>query len=340
MKIPEPKKTASGKWRIQLRLGGKSIVVADYDKKKCQAMALAIKYDAIQKASEPENLTLGEAMDKYIELRTPVISPATVRGYKKIRNNCFQELMPVKLKLLTQEKIQRSVNAMSKEKAPKYVANAHGLLSAVFKEYYPDFHLSTVLPAKKKPDINLPGDQDITDIMEAVKGTRIEIPILMALWMGMRVSEIRGATFDCIKDHRLHINKAIVDDEHLRPVEKQTKTYSSDRWVVIPPYIEDLIIALPGDHTGHITEMSANAIKNAFYRLQEKKGLPHFTIHSLRHANAAVMLRLGVPNKYAQERGGWSTDSVLKSVYQYTMQDEMKRIDDSVNDYFEKKRQG
>lgn len=340
MKIPEPKKTAAGKWRIQLRLGGKSIVVSDYDKKKCQARAMAIKYDAIQTASEPSNMTLGEALDKYIELRTPVISPATVRGYKKIRNNCFQELMPVKLKLLTQEKIQKAVNTMSKDKAPKYVANAHGLLSAVLKEYYPDFRLTTVLPSKRKPEMNLPDDKDIADIMDAVKGTRIEVPILMALWMGMRVSEIRGATYDCIKDHRLHINKAIVDDENLKPVEKQTKTYSSDRWVQIPQYVENLIWNLPGDHDGHIITLSANALKNAFYRLQEKKGLSHFTLHSLRHANAAVMLRLGIPNKYAQERGGWSTDSVLKSVYQYTMQDEMKRIDDSVNEYFEKKRQG
>lgn len=337
VKIPEPVKTAAGKWRIQLRLGGKSIVIADYDKKKCKAMAMAIKYNAIQTASEPENMTLGEAMDKYIELRTPVISPATVRGYKKIRNNCFKELMGIRLKALTQEKIQKSVNAMAKDKAPKYVANAHGLLSAVLKEYHPDFRLSTVLPAKKKPEINLPDDQDIADIIAAVKGERIEIPILMALWMGMRVSEIRGSTFDCIKDHRLHINKAIVDDERLRPVEKQTKTYSSDRWVTIPPYIEELIWAIPAG-SNYIVPMTANAIKNAFYRLQEKKGLSHFTLHSLRHANAAVMLRLGVPNKYAQERGGWSTDSVLKSVYQYTMRDEMQRIDTAVNGYFDAKR--
>jgi len=338
MKIPEPKKTAAGKWRIQLRLRGKSIVVSEYDKNKCIAAALAIKHDVIRKEAEPENLTLGEAMDKYIELRTPVISPAIIRGYKKIRKNCFLELMNIKLNAFTQEKIQRSVNEMAKTKAPKYITNAHGLLSAVMKEYNPDFRLGTVLPAKKKPDKIMPDDQDISDIIRAVKGTRIELPVLMALWMGMRVSEIRGATFDCIKDHRLHINKVIIDDENLRPIEKATKTYSSDRWVSIPPYVESLINAIPGDHAGHLTNMSANTIKNAFYRLQEKNSLPHITVHALRHANAAVMLRLGVPNKYAQERGGWSTDSVLKSVYQYTMQDEMKRIDDSVNAYFESKR--
>jgi integrase len=339
MKIPNPKKTAAGKWRIQLRLHGKSVVVSDYDKKKCIALAMAIKYDAVKKENEPANMTLDEAMDKYIELRAPVLSPSTVRGYKKIRRNCFKDLMDIKLKSLTQEKIQRSVNDMAATKAPKYVTNAHGLLSAVLKEYYPDFKLSTALPARNKPRVNVPDDNDIANIIEAIKGSRIEIPILMALWMGMRVSEIRGATYDCIKGHKLHINKAIVEDEQQKPVEKPTKTYSSDRWVSMPQYIESLIDALPGEHDGHIIDMTGDAIRCAFRRLQKKKELPYFTVHSLRHANAAVMLRLGVPNKYAQERGGWSTDNVLKNVYQYTMQDEMKHIDDTVNNYFDSKRQ-
>jgi hypothetical protein len=35
--------------------------------------------------------------------------------------------------------------------------------------------------------------------------------------------------------------------------------------------------------------------------------LPHTRFHDLRHLNAAVMLKLSVPDKYALERGGWST---------------------------------
>jgi integrase len=339
MKIPNPKKTATGKWRIQLRLHGKSVVVSDYDKKKCIALAMAIKYDAVKKENEPANMTLGEAMDKYIESRSGSLSPTTIRSYKEMRKNCYKQIDTIKLNVITQEKIQGFINDLSKTKSPKYVRNVYGLLSAVFREYYPAFRLVTILPQKQKPSINLPNDQDIADIIKAVEGTRIELPVAMALWMGMRVSEIRGATYDCIKGHKLHINKAIVDGESYEPVEKPTKTYSSDRWISIPQYIESLIDALPGEHEGHIVNMSAAAIRNAFYRLQRKNDLPHFTIHSLRHANAAVMLRLGVPNKYAQERGGWATDNVLKTVYQYTMQDEMKHIDDTVNNYFESKRQ-
>ena len=336
MKIPEPTECASGEYRIQLRLNGKSIVVKDYDKNTCIAKALAYKYGVIKKEREPDNMTLSEAMDKYIEARQPPIcSPATIRGYKKIKKMCFTDLMETKLKQLTQKNIQSEVNKMAKTKSPKYVSNAHGLLSSVLKEYRPDFRLATALPSKRKPNINLPNDNDIKNIINAVKGTRTEIPILMALWMGMRLSEIRGATFDCIKDHCLHINKAIVEDENFKPVEKQTKTYSSDRWVRIPQYIEALIDALPEPHEGYIVNMTGCAIRCAFYKIQEKAGLPHCSIHALRHANAAVMLKLNIPNKYAQERGGWSTDNVLKNIYQYTMSEESIKIDASVNAYFE-----
>lgn len=100
--------------------------------------------------------------------------------------------------------------------------------------------------------------------------------------------------------------------------------------------MEKLITDLPYQD-GFIVNMSGAAIRNSFYRLLKKNGIQQFSVHSLRHANAAIMLKLGVPNKYAQERGGWSTDSVLKTVYQYTMQDKMKEVNQSVNAYFEDK---
>ncbi|WP_130848966.1 hypothetical protein [Intestinimonas timonensis] len=47
------------------------------------------------------------------------------------------------------------------------------------------------------------------------------------------------------------------------------------------------------------------------------------------------MLALGVPNKYAQERMGHSTDNMLKTIYQHTMQAEAQQAAEKVNNYFE-----
>ena len=47
------------------------------------------------------------------------------------------------------------------------------------------------------------------------------------------------------------------------------------------------------------------------------------------------MLQLGVPDKYAMERGGWSTTSTLKSVYQHTFSEEREAVNRKINEYFE-----
>ena len=47
------------------------------------------------------------------------------------------------------------------------------------------------------------------------------------------------------------------------------------------------------------------------------------------------MLMLGVPDKYAMERGGWSTPHTLKNVYQHTFSEERKCVDRKINDFFE-----
>lgn len=46
------------------------------------------------------------------------------------------------------------------------------------------------------------------------------------------------------------------------------------------------------------------------------------------------MLFLNIPDKYAMERGGWSTSSTLKNVYQHTFSEERKQVDKKIDDYF------
>ena len=45
------------------------------------------------------------------------------------------------------------------------------------------------------------------------------------------------------------------------------------------------------------------------------------------------MLAMGIPNKYAQERMGHATDNMLKNVYQHIMDEKMKAVNDTMNEY-------
>lgn len=90
------------------------------------------------------------------------------------------------------------------------------------------------------------------------------------------------------------------------------------------------------DDSEYLVKLSGQAIYKRFVRIIQKSGLKPCRFHDLRHLNASVMVELGVPDKYAMERGGWSTDSTLRNVYQHTFDSKRKEIDKQINDYFEK----
>ena len=46
------------------------------------------------------------------------------------------------------------------------------------------------------------------------------------------------------------------------------------------------------------------------------------------------MLMLGIPDKYAMERGGWSNSNILKSVYHQTFKEEKDKVSYIIDDYF------
>ena len=51
------------------------------------------------------------------------------------------------------------------------------------------------------------------------------------------------------------------------------------------------------------------------------------------------MLQLGVPDKYAMERGGWSSTKTMKTIYQHTYSTEREEVDRRINEYFERQMQ-
>ena len=325
---PTPVRLPSGSWRCQVMVQGRRISVVDSDPEVAHAKALAIKNGILQEHKSPASMTVGEMIDRYIESKDSVLSPATIAGYKRIRKNALQDLMPVVLAALTQERVQRSINAMAREKSPKSVRNAHGLLSAALEMYYPDFALRTTLPQKKRYDAAVPSADDIQAIMAACVGTENELPIMLAVWLGLRMSEILGLRWSDVDGDILHIRHAIVDEG-----EKSTKTYSSQRDLALPSHIKRLIEERPkrGDH---IVELSRRALYCRFQTICKRAGVQHYRFHDLRHINASVMLALGVPNRYAQERMGHATDNMLKTVYQHTMSAEQVKVSQQVDNYF------
>jgi integrase len=332
LKNPTPVELPSGRWRCQVTINGKRISVVEDDPKTAHAKAVALKADIIKAARKPEALTVGEAIDRYIASKDGVLSPSTIRGYKTIRRNNLQTIMDVQLGALTPEAVQLAINEDAKERSPKSVRNAHGLLSAALAAYLPDFRLDTTLPQKVRHKIGIPTESEVSQILEAAKNTPMELPLLFAIWLGLRQSEIRGLRWDDISGNVLHVRSAIVRGED-GPVEKTTKSFSGDRRLRLPPYILD-VLGRTERRGDHIVNLSGQSMYDRFSRLCKRLGLPHYRFHDLRHLNASIMLAAGVPNKYAQDRMGHATDNMLKTVYQHIIVSTRKEVDDIVDEKF------
>lgn len=333
-KLPTPQKLPSGMWRCQVMVDGKRVSVVDEVPSVAQAKAVALKNGLIDE-KKSSSITVGKAIDRYIESKDAVLSPSTLRGYRSIRRNSLGTLENVRLDSLTQESIQRHINSLAKKNTPKYIRNVHGLLSATIAEYKPEMQLHTTLPQKEKKEIQIPTISEIQLLAEKSKGTSFELPFLLATWMGLRTSEIRGLTWDCIDGDILHIKQAIVDGDD-GPKAKTTKTYSGNRKIRIPPYIKELIDKQDKSSI-YIIPCTRSSLYNRFLRLCKKYGLPHYRFHDLRHVQASVMLALGVPDKYAMERMGHASTNMLKTVYQHTMQSKSDEVAEMVDTYFYEK---
>lgn len=333
MKMPKATQRPSGNWRVQLMIDGNMMSVTGNTEEEAVLKAMSIKHGAEQYKREPLSITLSEAYDRYIESKDSVLAPSTVAEYKRMQKNDLPGIMKLPLKAITQEKVQREINSTSKVKSPKYVRNVHGLLCSVLKEYHPNMVLRTTLPQKIKYDAKIPSKTEIQQILQFVRGTPVELPVYLSAWLGLRLSEIRGLRWDAYSGKTLIVKEAVVTVNG-ESVSKGTKTYSSKRTLTVPPYIQKLIESQPKNGE-YIVQGTRDSIYKKFTRLCAANGIPHYRFHDLRHANASVMLALGIPDKYAMERMGHATNNMLKTIYQHTMDSEKIEMWNTIDGYFE-----
>lgn len=332
------KRLSSGNFRVQVVAGydenGKRIVKSFTDSEEWRAIRRATDYlEEITNTVNPD-ATVAMAMERYIKSRKNVVEETTVRNYNQILKHRFKSIMNVKVCDLKPIQIQQAINADAEEVSAKTLKNAYGLLKSVLKMYDYDKNLSSIrLPKLRKHVKELPSFETLFAI---VKGTSVELPVLLAAWLSLRIGEVIGLQFRDVdvKKRTIRICRTIIQTEDGLKVRDGCKTENSTRELEIPDYIFGLIQAIPHESdTDFLFSMTRKAMYSRFKRLMDKNDID-ITFHDLRHLNASVMLMLGIPDKYAMERGGWATDNILKSVYQQTFSSERKKIDKIIDGYF------
>jgi integrase len=338
MIMAKARKLPSGNWRCEANYTNeegkyvKKSFTADTKKEaELKAAQFLMEYEH---AKKPENKTLYQLSNTFIENRSNLLSPSTIIGYKKIQKNAFQSIINVRLGFLTKEMYQSAVNEYAKGRSPKTVLSAHVFFNRILKDNNIFVGEGAILPQKQKHELSIPSSEEIKNFLEYTKGTRVHLLVLFSVYLGLRRSEtvaIQWKDIDLV-NKTVSITKARVKDEFGAWVEKTIKTYSGTRTLRLP---DAIINALPteGAPSSYIIDDSIDALESLYKRMMVKANFP-YNFHSLRHYNASVMLQVGMPNRYAKERMGHATENMLVNVYQHTFKNKHEEYDEALEAFF------
>lgn len=279
------------------------------------------------------DITIHEAISRYIDSKRGVLSPSTVRIYEGMQRNYLSgKIGSIKLRNIDSTTIQIWISDLSARLSPKTVRNAHALLTSALEMFAPDLRLKTTLPAKKKPELHTPSDDDVERLLKHIKGKELEIAVLLAAFGPMRRGEICALTSHDIKGRIVDVNKSMVlGPDNLWHI-KQPKTYSSYRQIEFPDFVIERMKGIEGQ----IIKATPEQITSRFRRAVRFAKLPHFRFHDLRHYSASIMHAIGVPDQYIMQRGGWQTDNVMKTVYRDVIDMESIKQNKKILKHFEK----
>lgn len=318
-------KLPSGSWRIRVQktVDGKVLKKSITAPTRGEAEFLAEQWkNGVVDDSRPENRTIRQLCEDYIELKRPILSPTTIVGYEKILRNYFTEYMEMKVGTLTKVKLQQMIaDEIKTGRSAKSVSNAWGLVSSALRMYDYEFRVQLPERADKVVQVHSPDE-----IFPAIKGTDIELPCLLAMWCGLTTSEMRGARLSDVRNGVLYINQVCVNVRGVDVYKANGKEEKRTRAIALPKYIQDL---LPTEGE-YIVTMPRNTIYHKFKRL-----FPDMTFHQLRHVFATTAAMLNLPPKVVQEMGGWKTPHTMEKVYQHTFRPERIAGQKAMDDYFE-----
>ena len=264
---------------------------------------------------QADKVTLAVFLDRWLEeVVRQKNKYSTYMTYKQtVEVHIKPTLGKLMLAALHPDKVQAVINSLvAADKAPRTIRNVRAVLRKALNQAvrwrYITFNAAAMveLPRIEQHKIEPFTKQEARTFLDLIKGHRLEVLYLLALYLGLREGELLGLLISSVDLDRnaLTVDGAIIRKEGKR-IRVAPKTRSSIRTLPLPPSLLPLLKAhierqkeqFPDGQWLFTTKegesISRYTLLNQFQSLLGKAKLRRMRFHDLRHSCATFLIARG-----------------------------------------------
>lgn len=206
------------------------------------------------------------------------------------------------------------------------------------------------VPKNKKYKNEIYNAEDMKKLLEKSRETSLELPIILASGLGLRISEILGLTWNNIdfNDFTITIDKITVRDKG-QVILKEPKTESSIRTISAPKEIILMLKQLKKDRLAaklrgekshrelifydkNLNPIAQDVLSKKFRYFLQENNLKHIRFHDLRHSHVTMLIDAKVSIKVISERVGHSNVNTTLNIYSHALREMDQEASDKISD--------
>ena len=305
----------------------------------------------VQVSELSSDMAFDEYLKQWVEIAKGRLAAATYYSYKNIIDRILAPYF--RAKGLTLQQIEaRHLQSFYTEKLNQvkpttvihYHAILHTALQYAFKTDMVTQNVAAKVDRPRKNDFQpvfLSADE-LYQMFTALQGHKLELPVLVAAFYGLRRGEIIGLKWDAIDLEKRTISvirtvtSITVDGKRVELEKESAKTKSSLRTLPLAEPFREYFLKVQQTQTlnkkvcgncynyqydGYVfvdemgERMKPEYLTAAFPKFLAQHGLKRMRFHDLRHSCASLLLANGVPIKHIQEWLGHSDFSTTANIY-------------------------